>query len=94
MGTSSQSKVHQLAEIGTWELCDQRAGNTRITAEITHLHREDERERRIETGTTKDIDRLAMTITAAVEIQAVIEAEAAAREGIDHRTTEALPAEK
>ena len=94
MGTNSQSKVPQLVERGTWGFRDRRTEDTRIAGETGLLHREEEKERHIETGTTKDIDRLAMPAAAAVGIEAAIEAEAAAREEIDHHTMEVLPVEK
>ena len=57
-------------------------------------HHKEEKERHIETGTTRDIDRLAMIAAAVVGIEVVAEAEVLAREGIDHHTTEAHPVEK
>ena len=72
---------------------DQRAEDMMIIDEAGLHRREKEKERHIETGTTKATDRPFMKAEAAVETGAVIEAEAeaeaAAIGGIDHRTTEA-----
>lgn len=94
MGTNLQSRVPPLAERGTQGLHDQITEDTRTTGEVNLHHHEEEKERHIEKGTTKATDRPAMTAAAEVVIVAVIKVEAAAREGIDHRTMEAHPVEK
>ncbi len=90
MGMNSQSRVPPLAERGTWGVSDQRTEDSKTTGTTVPHHREKEKERHIETGTTNSIDRPAMIVAAAVRI----EAEAAAREGIDRRTMEDLPVER
>ena len=98
MGTNSQSRAPPPAETGTQWFRDQRTELTRTTGEAGPHRREKEKERHIETGTTRATDRQVMTAAAAVRIEAVTEAvyqaKAAAREGIDHRTMEAHPVEK
>lgn len=93
---NSQSRVPPLAGREILGFPDQRAEHTRTSDEAGLRHREEEKERHIETGTMKATDRPAMKAAAAAAIGAVIEAEVkvAAREGIDHHTTEAHPVEK
>ena len=91
---NSQSRVPPLAERGTRGFHDQRTGGTKTTDETDLHHLEKEKDRHIETGIMKDIDRPATTIVAAAKIGAVVEAGAAAREGIDPRTMEAHLVEK
>lgn len=96
MGMSSQSRVPPLAAREIMGCHDQRAEDTRNTNEAGLHHREERKERHIETGTTKATDRPVTKAAVAVGTGATIEAEALAapREGIDHHTTEAHPVEK
>ena len=95
---SSQLRVPPLAGREILGFPDQRAEHTRTSDEAGLHHREEEKERHIETGTMKAIDRPAIRVVAAaaVAIGAMFEAKVkvAAREGIDHHTTEAHPVEK